>query len=59
LARRVAQATSQARLPEIELSALVDKLFACQVPNYTPDGRPTVILLDGQQLAEFFRKPGT
>jgi DNA mismatch repair protein MutL len=59
LARRVAQATSQARLPEIELSALVDKLFACQVPNYTPDGRPTVVLLDGQQLAEFFRKPGT
>jgi len=59
LARRVAQATSQARLPDIELSALVDKLFACQVPNYTPDGRPTVVLLDGQQLADFFRKPGT
>ena len=58
LARRVAQATSQARLPEVELSALVDKLFACQVPNYTPDGRPTVVLLDGQQLADFFRKPG-
>jgi DNA mismatch repair protein MutL len=59
LARRVAQATSQARLPDVELSALVDKLFACQVPNYTPDGRPTVVLLDGQQLADFFRKPGT
>jgi DNA mismatch repair protein MutL len=58
LARRVAQATSQGRLPDIELSALVDKLFACQVPNYTPDGRPTVVLLDGQQLADFFRKPG-
>ncbi|RZK20383.1 MAG: DNA mismatch repair protein MutL, partial [Hymenobacter sp.] len=58
LARRVAQATSQARLPEVELSALVDKLFACQVPNYTPDGRPTVVLLDRQQLADFFRKPG-
>jgi DNA mismatch repair protein MutL len=59
LARRVAQATSQPRLPDVELSALVDKLFACQVPNYTPDGRPTVVLLDGQQLADFFRKPGT
>jgi DNA mismatch repair protein MutL len=57
LARRVAQATSQARLPDVELTALVDKLFACQVPNYTPDGRPTVVLLDGQQLADFFRKP--
>ncbi|MGI4870832.1 MAG: DNA mismatch repair endonuclease MutL [Janthinobacterium lividum] len=58
LARRVAQATSQARLAELELTALVDKLFACQVPNYTPDGRPTVVLLDGEQLAGFFRKAG-
>jgi DNA mismatch repair protein MutL len=58
LARRVAQATSQARLSDVELNALVDKLFACQVPNYTPDGRPTVVLLDGEQLAAFFRKAG-
>ena len=58
LARRVAQATSQARLADVELTALVDKLFACQVPNYTPDGRPTVVLLDGEQLAAFFRKAG-
>ena len=56
LARRVAQATSQPRLPDVELSALVDKLFACQVPNYAPDGRPTVVLLDGEQLAELFRR---
>ena len=58
LARRVAQATSQPRLPDVELNALVDKLFACQVPNYTPDGRPTVVLLDGEQLAAYFRKAG-
>ena len=58
LARRVAQATSQPRLPDVELTALVDKLFACQVPSYTPDGRPTVVLLDGDQLAAFFRKAG-
>jgi len=58
LARRVAQATSQARLSDVELNALVDKLFACQVPSYTPDGRPTVVLLDGEQLAAFFRKAG-
>jgi len=56
LARRVAQATSQPRLPDVELNALVDKLFACQVPNYAPDGRPTVVLLDGDQLAELFRR---
>ncbi|MGI4743473.1 MAG: DNA mismatch repair endonuclease MutL [Janthinobacterium lividum] len=58
LARRVALATSQPRLSDVELSALVDKLFACQVPNYTPDGRPTVVLLDGDQLAAYFRKAG-
>ncbi|NML63608.1 DNA mismatch repair endonuclease MutL [Hymenobacter sp. RP-2-7] len=57
LARRVAQATSQPRLPDVELSALVDKLFACQVPSYAPDGRPTVVLLDGEQLAALFGRP--
>ncbi|MDO7874197.1 DNA mismatch repair endonuclease MutL [Hymenobacter sp. ASUV-10] len=56
LARRVALATSAPRLPEAELTALADRLFACQVPGYTPDGRRTLVVLDGQQLAEFFRK---
>ena len=56
LARRVAQASSLPRLPDAELTALIDKLFACQVPNYTPDGRPTLTLLDGEQLAAFFKK---
>ena len=56
LARRIAQATATARLPETELTALADRLFACQVPGYTPDGRKTLVLLDGQQLADLFRK---
>ena len=56
LARRVAANTAAARLPESELSALADRLFACQTPGYTPDGRKTLVLLDGQQLADFFRK---
>lgn len=56
LARRVAANTAVARLPESELSALADRLFACQTPGYTPDGRKTLVLLDGQQLADFFRK---
>ncbi len=55
LARRVAATTATARLPEAELSAVADKLFACQVPGYTPDGRKTLVLLDGQQLAGFFK----
>ena len=56
LARRVAAGTAATRLPETELNALADRLFACQVPGYTPDGRKTLVLLDGQQLADFFRK---
>ncbi|GAA4370575.1 DNA mismatch repair endonuclease MutL [Hymenobacter saemangeumensis] len=56
LARRVAVATSAPRLPEAELTALADRLFACQVPGYTPDGRRTLVNIDGQQLADFFRK---
>ena len=56
LARRVAANTAAARLSESELSALADRLFACQTPGYTPDGRKTLVLLDGQQLADFFRK---
>ena len=56
LARRVAAGTAAARLPDAELNALADRLFACQVPGYTPDGRKTLVLLDGSQLADFFRK---
>jgi DNA mismatch repair protein MutL len=56
LARRVAAGTAGTRLPDAELNALADRLFACQVPGYTPEGRKTLVLLDGQQLADFFRK---
>ena len=56
LARRVAAGTAATRLPEAELNNLADRLFACQTPGYTPDGRKTLVLLDGQQLADFFRK---
>jgi len=56
LARRVAAGTAATRLPETELNHLADRLFACQTPGYTPDGRKTLVLLDGQQLADFFRK---
>ncbi|WP_210518075.1 DNA mismatch repair endonuclease MutL [Hymenobacter terricola] len=56
LARRVAAGTAATRLPESELNALADRLFACQTPGYTPDGRKTLVLLDGQQLADYFRK---
>jgi DNA mismatch repair protein MutL len=57
LARRVAGSSDSARLSDQEMAALVDRLFACVVPGYTPDGRRTLVLLELSQLQEFFRKP--
>ncbi|GAA4018506.1 DNA mismatch repair endonuclease MutL [Hymenobacter fastidiosus] len=57
LARRVATSSDNARLSDKEMAALVDRLFACTVPSYTPDGRRTLVLLELSQLQEFFRKP--
>ncbi|GGF20241.1 DNA mismatch repair endonuclease MutL [Hymenobacter cavernae] len=56
LARRVATTSTGSRLAEVEMNTLVDKLFACSIPSYTPDGRRTLVLLELSQLQEFFRK---
>ena len=56
LARRVATSAAGSRLSEVEMNALVDRLFACQVPSYSPDGRRTLVLLELSQLQDFFRK---
>ncbi|WP_400191984.1 DNA mismatch repair endonuclease MutL [Hymenobacter sp. B81] len=53
LARRVA-ASVPSRLAEVEMNALVDALFACQLPGYTPDGRRTLVMLEAAQLQGFF-----
>src|SRR6478735_8740419 len=54
MAKRVAARFSN-RLSELEMNALVDKLFACQTPNYTPDGHKTLVMLDKDRLQEFFK----
>ena len=54
LARRVATSAAGARLSEREMTTIVDKLFACSVPNYTPDGRRTIVMLELGQLQELF-----
>lgn len=54
LARRVASTAATARLSDTEMTALVDRLFACQVPGYTPDGRRTLVMLEMNQLQSFF-----
>lgn len=55
LARRVA-AGAAARLSEVEMTALVDRLFACQTPGYTPDGQRTLVMLELDQLQAFFAR---
>src|SRR5688572_1974514 len=53
MAKRVA-ARFNSKLSDLEMNALVDKLFACQTPNYTPDGHKTLVMLDKDRLQEFF-----
>ncbi|MDX5438439.1 MAG: DNA mismatch repair protein MutL, partial [Pontibacter sp.] len=55
MAKRLA-ARSQARMSDLEMNSLVDKLFACQVPNYTPGGQKTLVIMELRQLHELFLK---
>jgi DNA mismatch repair protein MutL len=54
IAKRVAARFTN-KLSDLEMNALVDKLFACQVPGYTPDGHKTLVMLDKDRLQEFFK----
>ncbi|GAB3821399.1 DNA mismatch repair endonuclease MutL [Pontibacter rugosus] len=59
LARAMAKRLStrlQARMSDLEMNSLVDKLFACQVPNYTPGGQKTLVIMQLSQLHELFLK---
>ena len=40
----------------IELRTIIDRLFACHQPNYTPNGTPTFIILGLDKIAEFFNQ---
>jgi DNA mismatch repair protein MutL len=54
LAQRAAMRWGQ-RLELSEMRALIDQLFACQNPAYTPDGRQTFRILDLDKLSELFK----
>lgn len=55
MAKRLAS-RSLARMSDLEMNSLVDKLFACQVPNYTPGGQKTLVIMELNQLHELFLK---
>ena len=59
LARALAKRTAGSRcnqLKEEEMDHLMDRLFACKQPNYTPDGNPTYVLVSLEQINEWFSK---
>lgn len=53
LARKVAMPIGQA-LSNKEMTHLLDQLFACQTPNLTPDGLPTLVILPNDRIGSWF-----
>ncbi|MBU0765191.1 MAG: DNA mismatch repair endonuclease MutL [Bacteroidetes bacterium] len=43
------------KLTNIEMRELVDQLFACTAPNYTPDGKPAISILSHDELEKRFK----
>ncbi|RUT73495.1 DNA mismatch repair endonuclease MutL [Ancylomarina longa] len=38
-----------------EMSSIIDQLFACDIPNFTPDGKPVISVLESQELENRFK----
>lgn len=55
LAKRAALKNGQALVRE-EMRALVDNLFVCTTPNYSPDGRPTFFIFDLTKIESYFSR---
>ncbi|MBL6444862.1 DNA mismatch repair endonuclease MutL [Fulvivirga sp. 29W222] len=59
LARALAKRTALkngVRLSEEEMSGLIDQLFACDSPNYAPNGQMTFYILELNKIDNFFNK---
>lgn len=55
LAKRACIKTGQ-KLVKEEMQSLIDSLFACNTPNYTPDGRPTFFIFDVNKIESYFNR---
>ena len=40
-----------------EIASLIDRLFACEQPNFSPSGSPTFIILDLSLITKLFKSP--
>ena len=57
IARAIAKRSSIKRGNELtqgEMSSLIDQLFACRTPNYSPSGRKTTFILELEKINQFF-----
>lgn len=42
-------------LSTIEMDNLVNELFACEMPSYTPDGKKVLVVVEDSEIEGFFR----
>jgi DNA mismatch repair protein MutL len=54
MARKVA-VVPEGSLEQQEMEAVVDKLFGCENPNYTPGGEKTYIVLESVTIENLFK----
>jgi DNA mismatch repair protein MutL len=55
LAKRTAIKTGQKLLKE-EMDAIVQGLFACNNPNFSPEGKPTFFIFDSSKIENYFTR---
>ncbi|MBA4053941.1 MAG: DNA mismatch repair protein MutL [Marivirga sp.] len=55
LAKRASLKNGQMLVRE-EMRALIDNLFVCNTPNYSPDGRPTFFIFDLTKIESYFSR---
>ncbi|TAF35700.1 MAG: DNA mismatch repair endonuclease MutL [Cytophagales bacterium] len=53
LAKRQAKKHGEVLLP-LEMNKIIDELFACEQPNYSPDGQKICVLLDNDAIQMLF-----
>ena len=59
LHRAMAKRMASSRCKQMNLEEadhLIDRLFACQQPNYTPGGKPTYVLISLDKINSWFNK---
>ncbi|MFN8256918.1 MAG: DNA mismatch repair endonuclease MutL [Bacteroidales bacterium] len=57
IAKSLAQAAAidfESNMSVIEMKSLIDNLFACQVPNYTPSGKTIIHILSMEEIERKF-----